>query len=325
MNEIIKEITHELQDDIVKYEAILKDSLKSNVKLINMVVNYAIKRKGKQFRPLLCILCSRLNNLLPNDSTFLSAATVEILHVATLLHDDVVDDAYIRRSWPSVNKIWKNKLSILIGDYMFSKSLNIISKLDKIENIRLLASISDRLSEGEILQIEKAKKKEMTEDVYYKMISDKTASLISGACYLGYVSNGSNMHKENIKNFGEYLGIAYQLKDDLFDVVGKLDEIGKSSNLDLKKNMLTLPYIYAINHMGNDKKKHVISKLKYYYNRKDIKEIKKIIINSGGIEYTESKIKEYSQRAIIELNVFDKSKYKDLLIKTIEFNLNRKF
>jgi len=325
MNKIINLITNELQDDVVNYEAILKESLKSNVKLINVVINYAIKRKGKQFRPLLCILCSRLNGHKPNEATFLSAATVEILHVATLLHDDVIDDAYIRRSWPSVNKIWKNKLSILIGDYMFSKSLNNISKLDKIENIKLLANISDRLSEGEILQLEKAKKKEMTEDVYYKMISDKTASLISGSCYLGYVSNGSDINKENIKNFGEYLGVAYQLKDDLFDVVGKLDEIGKSSNLDLKKNMLTLPYIYAINHMGDDSKKNIVSKLKYHYKRKDIKKIKKIIINSGGIEYTENKIKEYSQKAISELNDFDDSKYKDLLIKTIEFNLNRTF
>ena len=151
MNKIIKLITDELQDDIVSYEAILKESLKSNVKLINVVINYAIKRKGKQFRPLLCILCSRLNGRNPNEATFLSAATVEILHVATLLHDDVIDDAYIRRAWPSVNKIWKNKLSILIGDYMFSKSLNNISKLDKIENIKLLANISDRFINNYVL------------------------------------------------------------------------------------------------------------------------------------------------------------------------------
>ena len=205
MNQIIEKITHELKNDLVNYETILNKSLKSNVKLINVVVNYAIRRKGKRFRPLLCILCSRLNGDKPNKSTFLSAATVEILHVATLLHDDVVDDAFIRRGWPSVNKIWKNKLSILIGDYMFSKSLKNISQLDNLDNIKLLSNISDRLSEGEILQIEKAQKKEMSEEIYYQMISDKTASLISGSCYLGYVSNSSDLKKNNIQNFGEII------------------------------------------------------------------------------------------------------------------------
>ena len=326
MNQLIKKITKELKDDFRAYEDILKKALYSNVKLINLVVNYAIKRKGKRFRPLLCILCSRLEGNKPNKATFLSAATVEILHVATLLHDDVVDDALIRRGWPSVNKIWKNKISILVGDYMFSKSLRNISELDNLDNVKLLSKISDRLSEGEILQIEKAQNKDMTEEVYFKMISDKTASLISGSCFLGYVSANNNINNnKNINNFGEYLGIAYQLKDDMFDVIGNLDETGKPSNLDLKKNMLTLPYIYAMNNLDINNKSSILSNLKYNCKNNDIRKIKKMIIKSGGIEYTNKKITEYSNKAINELNVFNESKYKDLLLEAVNFNLDRKY
>jgi len=323
MNDIIKKISEELSSDLENYEHFLKESLYSKVNLINVVVSYTMKHKGKRFRPLLCVLSSRLNNDIPNKSTFLSASTVEILHVATLLHDDVIDDASLRRGWPSIKKIWNNKIAILVGDYMFSKSLKNISELDNLESIKLLSSISHRLSEGEILQIEKAKNKNMTEEVYFKMISDKTASLISGSCVLGYMSNNDDSRKKNISNFGEYLGIAYQMKDDLFDIVGKLDETGKQSNLDLKKNMLTLPYIYAIDNSSFESRNDIISKIKFWYNRKDLREIKKIIVKSGGIEYTKQMIEDFSNKAICELDVFEDSKYKDFLIDTVNFNMNR--
>ena len=323
MNNVIENISKELRDDLENYELTLKASLHSKVKLINIVVSYSIKHRGKRFRPLLCMLCSRLNNKAPDESTYLSASTVEILHVATLLHDDVIDDASLRRGWPSIKKIWNNKIAILVGDYMFSKSLKNISELNDLESIKLLSNISHRLSEGEILQIEKAKNKNMTEDVYFKMISDKTASLISGACLLGYTSRNNDSRKNNIRNFGEYLGIAYQMKDDLFDIIGKLDEIGKHSNLDLKKNMLTLPYIYAINNSSKGNSINIINKLKYLYKKKDLGEIKKNIIKSGGIDYTNQMIEKFSHKAIKELSVFDDSKYKDFLIDSVNFNMNR--
>ena len=327
MSSIITKISNELHDDLKLYELELKQSLKSKVSLINTVVNYALKRKGKRFRPLLCILCSRLDGR-PNKKTFLSASTVEILHVATLLHDDVVDDAEIRRFWPTINTIWKNKLAILIGDYMFSKSLKNISQLDDIDSIKILSDTSDRLSEGEILQIENAINKNMSEEIYFKMVSDKTASLLTSACVLGFKSTISNLDNknselENIKKFGESLGIAYQLKDDLFDIIGKLDNVGKTSNLDLKKNMLTLPYIYMLNKVDDYKKKEIISKLKYLYRKKDIKAIKQMIINSGGIEYTKLKIENFSNKAINALKDFKDTKYKKLLIETVRFNLSR--
>lgn len=322
MKKIINHISNELKDDIVLYNKYLSNSLESKVGLINKVLKYVIKFKGKQFRPLLCILSSKLAGK-SNEMTFLSASTVEMLHVATLLHDDVVDESYLRRGWPTINKIWGNKLSILIGDYMFSRSLSNIGSFNNFEHIKLLSNISQRLSEGEILQIENARTKNMSEQIYFKMIADKTASLISASCKLGYISIKDDYKKNNLENFGEYLGIAYQLKDDLFDVLGKLEETGKPAMLDLKRNMLTLPYIYVLNNLKNKNK--VLSKIKYFSKKKDFNNLKDIIHSNGGIKYTESMIEKYSDKAFEELKVFNDSKYKDLLIDTIEFNRGRKF
>ena len=294
------------------------------MKLINTILKYILKYKGKQFRPILSILSSKLENK-PNEMTYVASATVEMLHVATLLHDDVVDDATVRRGWPTANSIWKSKLAILVGDYMFSRSLNNIVKLKNLECIEILANISNRLSKGEILQIENAINKEMSEEVFFKMIGDKTASLISASCKLGFITVNKSSKKENIGNFGEYLGIAYQLKDDLFDVMGKMDDTGKQSNLDLKKNLLTLPYIYVLNSVKSSEKRKIIRKMKYSSRKKDFKAVKKIIENYGGIEYTENKIKEFSKKALEELNVFENSKYKDMLVEMLNFNLVRKY
>ena len=322
MKKIINHIASEISEDLVLYNEYLSDSLNSKVGLINKVLKYVIKFKGKQFRPMLCILCSKLNGN-SNNMTFLSASTVEMLHVATLLHDDVVDESYLRRGWPTINKIWGNKLAILIGDYMFSKSLDNIASFNDFEHIKILSNTSKRLSEGEILQIENSKTKNMSEEIYFKMISDKTASLIGASCKLGYISVVNDEKKDNIEKFGEYLGIAYQLKDDLFDVLGKLKDTGKPAMLDLKRNMLTLPYIYVLNNMKN--KKIILSKIKYYTKRNDFKNLKNIIYDNGGIEYTNKMIEEYSKKAYNQLEYFDDSKYKQLLIDAIDFNRGRKF
>ena len=322
MKKIINHIASEISEDLVLYNKYLSDSLNSKVGLINKVLKYVIKFKGKQFRPMLCILCSKLNGN-SNNMTFLSASTVEMLHVATLLHDDVVDESYLRRGWPTINKIWGNKLAILIGDYMFSKSLDNIASFNDFEHIKILSNTSKRLSEGEILQIENSKTKNMSEEIYFKMISDKTASLIGASCKLGYISVVNDEKKDNIEKFGEYLGIAYQLKDDLFDVLGKLKDTGKPAMLDLKRNMLTLPYIYVLNNMKN--KKIILSKIKYYTKRNDFKNLKNIIYDNGGVEYTNKMIEEYSKKAYNQLEYFDDSKYKQLLIDAIDFNRGRKF
>ena len=324
MKRLLNNISKNISDDLNSYNDFLVESLDSKVSLINTVLKYVIKFKGKQFRPMLCILSAKIAGSV-NNTTFLSASTVEILHVATLLHDDVVDDSDVRRGWPTINKIWSSKLAVLIGDYMFSRSLNNISKLENFEYIKILTNLSQRLSEGEILQIENAINKNMSEDIYFKMISDKTASLISSSCKLGYISVLDDDRKNNIEKFGEYLGIAYQLKDDLFDILGQLDQTGKPSQLDIKKNMLTLPYIHILNKVSDKKRRKVISNLKYHANRNNFNEIKSMISDNGGIDYVNEKIDEFSSKAYNELSVFQDSKYKRLLIDTIEFNSGRKF
>ena len=324
MKEIINKMIYPLNDDFKEFNSFLERNLHSRVNIINSITKYLIKNKGKQFRSILCLLSSRLMDNKVNELSFLSASTVEILHVATLLHDDVVDDSDIRRGWPTVNKIWKNKLSILIGDYLFSKSLTNISKFNDLNCVKVLSDISERLSEGEIMQIEKAINKDMNEEEYFKMISDKTASLISASCYLGLYS--TNQDKElcnTIKNFGEYLGIAYQIKDDLFDIIGNINNTGKKSNLDLKKNMLTLPYIHVLSKLNNREKKQFLNKIKKNASKSDISNIKDMISDFGGINYTENKIIEISNKAKEMLNKFPESKYKDALNLAVEFNITR--
>ena len=324
MKKIINKMIYPMSEDFDEFNYFLEKNLRSRVNIINSITKYLIKNKGKQFRSILCLLCSKLTGEKVNKLSFLSASTVEILHVATLLHDDVVDDSDIRRGWPTVNKIWKNKLSILVGDYLFSKSLTNISKFNDLNCVNILSDISERLSEGEIMQIEKAINKNMNENEYFKMISDKTASLISASCYLGLYS--TNQNKElctAIKNFGEYLGIAYQIKDDLFDIIGNINNTGKQSNLDLKKNMLTLPYIYAISQLNSMEKAKFLNKIKKYASKSDINNIKRMIIDSGGIKYTENKIIEISNKAKDILHKFPKSKYKEALNLAVDFNINR--
>ena len=326
MKDIIKIISKPIEDEILIFNQFFKETLQSDVKLINYVINYIIRLKGKKFRPILSLLCAKLNGDDCNDRTYLSASIVEILHVATLLHDDVVDESDMRRSWPSVHKIWKNKLSILVGDYMFSKALVNTASLNDLDSIQELSVLSKRLSEGEILQIQKAYKKDMDEETYFKMIADKTASLISVSCYLGYKSTQNNQDfNKSIKDFGEYLGIAYQLKDDLFDITGNINDLGKPTSLDIKKNILTLPYIYMLNNLNDSKRRKLLRQLKYYANKRNLNKIKHIIMEHGGIDYTENKINEFSEKAINILGNFSDSKYKDALISIVEFNKSRKY
>ena len=326
MNNIISKIKKPIESDVLVFNTIMKDNLKSDVGIINSIVNYLIKTKGKQYRAILSLLCSRLDGKEPNDSTYLSAITVEVLHVATLLHDDVVDDSDIRRGWPTINKIWKNKLAILVGDYLFSKALSNTSQFNDLNCINTLSEISKRLSEGEIMQIEKAINKDITEEEYFKMISDKTASLISAACYLGYYSNDKNEIKcKAVKKFGEYLGIAYQIKDDVFDIVGNIDNTGKKTNLDLKKNMLTLPFIHCLSKLYSKEKNIFLMNIKKNSSTSNVGKIKKIVNELGGLDYSQNKIEEYSTLAKNELSKFKESKFKDSLLLAVDFNISREF
>ena len=240
-----------------RFDAVYQDSLKSDVKIINTIIGYISKKKGKRLRPKLCLLSARLCGE-PTENTFKAAALIEMIHVATLIHDDVVDDAELRRGWPSINRIWKNKLSILVGDFMFSKALSNMIHLKNFDALNILSSTAERLSRGEILQIEKAIKKNMTEEVYYKMVSDKTASLFSAACELGGLTVVEDEDKGHaLANFGEKFGLVFQIKDDLLDITGNIEGLGKPAGFDLKKNILTLPLIYLFENLDHSETKAV--------------------------------------------------------------------
>ena len=310
--------------DLLQYEKEFKAALDSEVKLINSVSNYLIKNKGKSFRPILTLLCSRLCGQ-PTINTYKAAAMMELLHVATLIHDDIVDDAKTRRGKPSIKQIWKNKISVLMGDYILSKALINMVSLKDFEALDLISKTAEKLSAGEILQMEKSITRNMTKNIYYDMINQKTASLISSSCELGAITTSkSDIDRKATSEYGKNLGMAFQIKDDLFDFLGSEFQTGKESGGDVKKNMLTLPLIYSIESTSRKERnrlKAIIRKKKK--NPEIIMEIKKIIEKSGGFNYANKKLDEFSSNAIDSISSYNDGEIKNSLIELVHFNKDR--
>ena len=316
-------VTSPINDYIIRFEKVYTQSLHSDVKLINTIIRYISRKKGKQLRPRLCLLSAKLCGE-PTENTYRAAALIEMIHVATLIHDDVVDDADLRRGWPSVNRVWKNKLSILVGDFMFSKALTNMIHLKDFDALDILSSTAQRLSQGEIQQIEKAIKKNMTEEVYYQMVSDKTASLFSAACKLGVMTvTEDNDKREALAKFGEKFGLVFQIKDDLLDITGNVEGLGKPAGFDLKKNILTLPLIHLFEKLDSSDSKRVKRQLRNHVKKSELKEIRMLIENHGGIQFAEKQIDRLSKEAQDELNIFPDSIYKDALLAALTFNSHR--
>jgi len=317
-------LTAPIEEYLNYFEEVYWESLKSEVELINKVIGYISRKKGKQLRPRLCLLSARLCGE-PTENTFRAAALIEMIHVATLIHDDVVDDAELRRGWPSINRVWKNKLSILVGDFMFSKALTNMIHLKDFDALQILSTTAERLSQGEINQIEKAIKKNITEDAYYTMVSDKTASLFSASCQLGAMTVTKEKDKRNsLAQFGEKFGLVFQIKDDLLDITGNVEGLGKHAGFDLKKNIITLPMIHLFDNLDPSESNKVKRKLNNHVRKSELKEIRKLIEQYGGIQFAERQIDRLSAEAREALNIFPQSIYKDSLISTLEFNINRK-
>ena len=310
--------------DLIQYQKEFKAALDSEVKLINSVSNYLIKNKGKSFRPILTLLCSRLCGE-PTINTYKAAAMMELLHVATLIHDDIVDDAKIRRGKPSIKQIWKNKISVLMGDYILSKALINMVSLKDFEALDLISKTAEKLSAGEILQMEKSITRNMTKNIYYDMINQKTASLISSSCELGAITTSkSDIDRKATSEYGKNLGMAFQIKDDLFDFLGSEFQTGKESGGDVKKNMLTLPLIYSIestSRKDRNRLKAIIRKKKK--SSETLMEIKKIIEKSGGFNYANKKLDEFSSNAIDSISSYNDGEIKNSLIELVHFNKNR--
>jgi octaprenyl-diphosphate synthase len=299
----LKQITLPVENELKEFERQFKDSLKSNVALIDLITKYILKQKGKKIRPLLVLLSAKLFENV-NHRTFIAANLVELLHTATLIHDDVVDEAKTRRGIPSINYVWKNKASVLMGDYLLSKGLLVSLENNEYDFLQITSEAVKRMSEGELLQIQKARNFDATEEIYFKIISDKTASLFKTCCKLGALSATGNKSDINKLGFyGENLGIAFQLRDDLLDYTGRKKLLGKSTGNDLKEKKFTLPLIIALKNAPN-KRANEIMKLIKNDSTKKFDEVFEFVKKFGGIEYTEEKIKHFSTLAKESLHKF---------------------
>ena len=320
----LSEIKTFLKNDLDRYKKTLTGVLSSNVFLIDNITKYIVKHKGKGLRPLLVLLSAKLIST-PNEKTYLVATIVELLHSATLIHDDVVDEAVVRRGFPSINAIWKNKISVLMGDYLLAKSLISATETGDIEIMAILADTAKRLSKGELLQIEKSRKLNITQDEYFKMISDKTAALISACCELGAMTVSTRSEdRTQLRQFGENLGIAFQIKDDLLDFQGDQIILGKPVGADLKEKKITLPLILSLENSPEREKKFILKLIKKGVTQKDINKIYQFIQNYGGLQSAREYALLYAEKAKEALDTVQDESAKEKALNFVDYVINRK-
>ncbi|MCF6308778.1 MAG: polyprenyl synthetase family protein, partial [Flavobacteriaceae bacterium] len=300
-------------------------SMSSKVSLLNRITHYVVNRKGKQMRPMFVFLIAKMtNNGEVNDRTYRGASVIELIHTATLVHDDVVDESNKRRGFFSINALWKNKIAVLVGDYLLSKGLLLSIDNEDFDLLKIISVAVREMSEGELLQIEKARKLDITEEVYYEIIRQKTATLIAACCAMGAKSvNASKEEVEVMRKFGELIGMAFQIKDDLFDY--GTEKIGKPTGIDIKEQKMTLPLIYALNNCSEKEKSWVINSIKNYNtNKKRVKELIDFVKTKGGLEYAVSKMKEYQQEALHILQKYPETAFKESLVLMVNYVIDRK-
>lgn len=312
-----------VSEEMSEFETRFRASMKSKVPLLDKVTHYIIKRKGKQMRPMFIFLTAKmLGNI--NDKTYDAATLVELLHTATLVHDDVVDDANERRGFFSVNALWKNKIAVLVGDYMLSKVLLLSIENNNQHLLEVVARAVREMSEGELLQIEKARKLDITEEVYYEVIRQKTASLISTCCEAGALSVDRTDASDNMRKFGELIGLSFQLKDDIFDY-GEPGNIGKPTGLDIRERKMTLPLIYVINNSTPEIRKELINIVKNHNeNPKKVKRAIQLVIDNGGIDYAHKKMLEFKDQALELIKNIPDSDAKTSILGLVEYTTTRK-
>ena len=321
----IQKIKQPILKEMELFEEKFKESMVSQAPLLNRITYYIVRRKGKQMRPMFVFLVAKMvSDGKFDERTYRGAAIVELIHTATLVHDDIVDDSNQRRGFFSINALWKNKIAVLVGDYLLSKGLLLSIDNDDFDLLKLISIAVREMSEGELLQIEKARKLDITEEVYFEIIRKKTATLIAACCGIGAASVGSEEETiQKMRQFGEYIGIAFQIKDDLFDYTD--DKIGKPTGIDIKEKKMTLPLIYTLNNCSKKEKNWIINSVKKYNkDKKRVKEIIAFVKANGGIEYTHQKMHEYKNKAIEILNEFPDSKFKSSLLTMIDYVVERK-
>lgn len=313
-----------IEKELREFDSYFRDAMRTKVRLLDVINRYIIKRKGKEIRPILVFLTAKLCGEV-TQSSYTAAALTQLLHTATLVHDDVVDEAYERRGFFSINALWKSKVAVLVGDFLLSKGLLIALDNDEFAQLKVISESVKEMSEGELLQIEKSRKLDITEEVYFDIIYKKTASLIAACTQLGAMSvEADNETQEKMKLFGAHLGIAFQIKDDLFDY-DKQAAIGKPTGNDIKEKKLTLPLISVLKDCSSQEKRWVLKTLKKHNKNKDkVQELIKFVKAKGGIEYTRKKMLEYKAKAEAILITFPESEIRDAMMALVNYTIERR-
>lgn len=317
-------IKQPIREEIKAYQKVFRETVRSKVPLLDIIMQYILKTKGKQIRPVIVLYSARLVGSI-NPSTYRAATIVELMHTATLVHDDVVDDSYKRRGVFSVNALWRNKISVLSGDYLLAKGLLLAVENQDYNLLEYVSKATRDMSEGELLQLEKARKLDVSEEIYFEVIRKKTASLL-GSCFAtgAYSTIKDRGQIEKLWMVGEYTGLAFQIMDDLLDYE-KTSVTGKPTGTDLKEKKITLPLIYLLNHSGNSEKKELMHLIKKKNkNPETLKLIRDAVYNSGGIEYCKKRMEEYKTKAIDLLHEFPENDARNALEEIIEFTVMRK-
>lgn len=324
---ITEQIKQPIRYEMELFEKKFHLSMSSRVALLNRITYYIVNRKGKQMRPMFVFLVAKMvSGGEVNDRTYRGASVIELIHTATLVHDDVVDDSNKRRGFFSLNALWKNKIAVLVGDFLLSKGLLLSIDNGDFDLLKIISVAVREMSEGELLQIEKARRLDITEEVYYEIIRQKTATLIAACCALGakaILGESDNAKVEQMRKFGEYIGMAFQIKDDLFDYTD--DAIGKPTGIDIKEQKMTLPLIYALNTSTEKEKRWLINSIKNHNkDKKRVKEVIAFVKQKNGLEYAEQVMKDYQQKALELIKDYPDSEYKNALTLMVNYVIDRK-
>jgi len=322
---IVEQIKQPIAFEMELFEQKFQLSMSSKVALLNRITHYIVNRKGKQMRPMFVFLVAKMiNNGEISERTYRGASVIELIHTASLVHDDVVDDSNRRRGFFSINALWKNKIAVLIGDYLFAKGLLLSIDNNDFDLLKIISVAVREISQGELLQIEKARQLDITEEVYYDIIRQKTATLIAACCSLGAASvKPDSKDVETMRKFGELIGMAFQIKDDLFDY-GE-DQIGKPTGIDIKEQKMTLPLIHVLNNCTKKEKAWLINSIKNYNKDKvRVKEVIAFVKQHRGLEYAVEKMKEFQHKALQLLNQYPESEFKSSLILMVNYVIDRK-
>ncbi len=320
----VEDVFEPIREEMGVFKKKFREQLTSNIRIVDTIARYVVSSRGKNLRPMLVLMCAKACNGSVTERSYRASITIELVHSATLVHDDVVDGADMRRGLPSINAIWKNKMAVLMGDYLLANALISIVDIRSFDAMALLSDATRRASQGELLQIDKSRRLDIDEPTYLKMISDKTGALIAAACELGSITTTeSETDRQALHDFGENIGVAFQIKDDLFDFEGVQTIIGKTKGRDLKEQKITLPLIHAFAHAPRPESKEILRKIKKSISSADVKKVIAFTERYGGLDYAKKRLRDFSDRANAALAHFKDSPAREGLRRFVEFNIER--